>query len=188
MKSGWKRLFFWSSLGGVAVGTAVALARKARPPQLPLLEYERIPLGCQRASLWTEQYSSEEGDGSVAAQDKYVLQVTTFKVWSVVEAGGGRPGEKPEGTTIYHVTHLRYAATGGVEGYPDDGRLQDRFYGTIAVVRPDGRLGPRNCVARGAILEINKCLVGGGSNGIETGEVHHSASPILNYRFEYSAR
>ena len=188
MKSGWKRMFFWSSLGGVAVGAAVVLARKAHPTQTPLWDYQRIPVDCRRASLWTEQYVSRECDGNFPAQDKYVLQLTPFKIWSVLETDGGRVGEKPEGTPIYHVTHLRYSGKAGGEGYPDEGRLQDRFYGTIAVVRPEDRPSPRNYVARGGILEIRKCLVGGASNGVETGEVHRSAAPILNYRFEYSAR
>ncbi len=170
------------------MGAAVALARRAGHPQLPELECERIPAGCQRASLWTVQYRSETGEDNVAAQDKYVLQVTPFKVWNVLESWGDKPGEKPEGIPIYHVMHLRYAAKAGVEGYPDEGRLQDRFYGTIAVLRPDGKLSRKNCVARGGILEIRKCLVGGASNGVETGEVHRSAAPIMNYRFEYSAR
>ncbi len=188
MKSGWRRFFFWSSLGGIAAGAAIALARRGHPLEIPPLNYQRIPVDCQQASLWTEQYRSEEGESDFVAQDKYVLQLTPFKVWSVLDSGGDRTGGNLEGATIYHVTHLRYAGRAGVEGYPDDGRLQDRFYGTIAVEGPDGALGPRNYVARGGILEIRRCLVGGASNGIETGEVHRSAAPILNYRYEYSAR
>jgi len=181
-------MFFWSSLGGVAVGAAVVLARKAHPPQTPPLDYQRIPFDCRRASLWTEQYVSKESDNNFSVQDKYVLQLTPFKIWSVLETGGDRVGEKPEGTTIYHVTHLRYAGKADGEGYPDEGRLQDRFYGTIAIAGAEGTPSPRNYVTRGGILEIRKCLVGGASNGVETGEVHRSAAPILNYRFEYSAR
>lgn len=188
MRSRWKKLFIWSSLGSVAVGVAVTLAKKARPPQIPKLECHKIPADCQRISLWTEKFLEREGENDVAIQDKYLLQVTPFKVWSVLELGSAVAGTKPKGASIYHVTWLRYAGPMPGEGYPDEGRLQDRFYGTVAAVSQAGRSSPRDYIARGGVLEIRKCLVGGSSNGVETEEVHHSAAPVLNYRFEYSAR
>ncbi len=188
MKSRWKRVLVWSSLGGLAVGTAIALAKRARTPQGELLDYQRIPAGCQRLSLWTEQFQAEEGGSDLAVQDKYVLQLTPFKIWSVFEFSGQPGGTHQEGAAIYHITYLRYAGDALGGGYPDEGRLQDRFYGTIDTVSAEGRRGERNHIARGGILEIRKCLVGGASNGVETGEVHRSAAPVLHYRFEYSAR
>jgi hypothetical protein len=65
--------------------------------------------------------------------------------------------------------------------------LQDRFYGTIAALEPGSNRLIREEIGRGAILGIRKCSVGGASNGVETGEIHRSAAPILNYRFEYAA-
>jgi hypothetical protein len=188
MRSRWQKLFIWSSLGSVAAGVAVALARKARPPQAPKLECHKIPGDCQRISIWTEKFLESEGGADVAIQDKYLFQMTPFRVWSVLELGGTASRAKPTGAAVYHVTWLRYAGAVSGEGYPDEGRLQDRFYGTVAALSPAGRRSPRDYVARGGVLEIRKCLVGGASNGIETEEVHHSAAPVLNYRFEYSAR
>ena len=188
MKSRWKKMFVWSSLGSLAVGVVVALSRKARPPQTPKLECHKIPADCQRVSLWTEQFLEKEGGSDLAIQDKYVLQITPFKIWRVLELSDTAAGEKPQGATVYHVTCLRYAGTALGEGYPDEGRLQDRFYGTIATLSLAGKRSPRNYIARGGILEFRKCLVGGASNGVETDEIHRSAAPILNYRFEYSAR
>jgi hypothetical protein len=188
MKSRWKRVFVWSSLGSLAVGVAVALARKPRIPQTPKLESQKIPSDCQRVSIWTEQFHERKDRADLAIQDKYVLQVTPFKVWSVLELGDTIASEKLKGATVYHVAWLRYAGAAPGEGYPDEGRLQDRFYGTVATLNLTGKRSPKDHFARGGILEIRKCLVGGASNGVETGEVHHAAAPVLNYRFEYSAR
>jgi hypothetical protein len=188
MKSCWKRVFVWSSLGSILVGSAIALAKRARAPQSQPLDSQRIPNDCQRVSLWTEQFRAVEDDGNFAVQDKYVLQTTPFKVWSVFEGGSGQIEQMPTGATVYHVTQVRYAGDVESEDYPDEGHLQDRFYGTITTVSQDGTSSPQNHLARGGILEICKCVVGGATNGVDTGEVHHSAAPILNYRFEYSAR
>jgi hypothetical protein len=188
MKSRWKKLFLWSSIGSVTIGAAIALARRARAPRVPALDFILIPGDCQRIALWTEQFTGDAQEIPRAVQDKYFLQLTPFKVWSVFELNGSSEEKKPEGATVYHVTHIRYAEDSGGTGYPDEGRLQDRFYGTISVLDLDGVPGPKNHIARGGILQIRKCLVGGASNGVESGELHHSAAPILNYRFEYSAR
>jgi len=171
----------WSSLGSIAIGAVVALAKRARATPEPSLEYHAIPGDCQTICLWTEQFSVEEGVNTLAVQDKYVLRVTPFKVWSVLDAEGG----KPVGTVIYHVTHVRYAETSGGEGYPEEGKLQDRFYAVVGTLIPGESGSRRNHVARGGTLAFRKCLVGGAANGIETGEVYHSLAPVLNYRFEY---
>jgi hypothetical protein len=181
MKSPWKKAFLWSSLGSIAIGTIVAFAKRTRSPQGPALEYRAIPADCQTISLWTEQFKIDDGASDLAVQDKYVLRVTPFKVWSVLEADG----ERVLGAVIYHVTHVRYAETAGGEGYPDEGKLQDRFYGVVSSQISGESGSRRNQIARGGILEFRKCLVGGAANGVETGEVHRSLAPILNYRFEY---
>ncbi len=180
-------MFILSSLGGVAVASVVALARRAKPPQLPDPDIQRIPEDCQRLSLWTDQFRIAEGDTEVAVQDKYQLQLTPFKIWNLYQLGGGQSETKPEGATVYHVTHMRYTEIPG-GGYADEGKLQDRYYGTVAVSLRDGTRSADNCIARGGILEIKKCLVGGASTGLETGEIHRSSAPLVNYRFEYSAR
>ncbi len=85
--------------------------------------------------------------------------------------------------TIYHVTHRR-CLDSDVSGLCGDESVLQRFYATVAVQDVDGTQHGRNRIARGGILVLSKCLVGGADNGIETGEVHRSAAPILNFRFE----
>jgi len=88
----------------------------------------------------------------------------------------------PRGTAIYHVTHVRV-----LEESPEEEHLTDRFYGVVTVVDAAGKPCARNSIARGGILEIRKCYVGGSSNGVESGEVHRSLGRVLNYRIDYSA-
>jgi hypothetical protein len=49
----------------------------------------------------------------------------------------------------------------------------------------EGKSRRANSLARGGILEIDKCYVGGSSNGVLSGETHRSPGPILNYQFCY---
>jgi hypothetical protein len=65
---------------------------------------------------------------------------------------------------------------------------EQMFYGTIRTIDSRSKGCRRNYIARGGILEMHKCYVGGASNGVETGEVHRSNAPLLNYRFEYVLR
>jgi hypothetical protein len=188
MKAEWKRAFIWSSLGGLILGSAVALARRARRPQLPPVDLRPVPFGCSRISVWTEHFQVDENGNAAQVQDRYLFQSTPFKVWSVLEAQpGADPGARPAGWTIYHVTHLRFFEGSAAEELTDQGQLQDRFYGTIAVIDPECDRPVRDRLGRGAILAIRKCSVGGARNGVETGEIHYSSAPLLNFRFEYAA-
>lgn len=180
-------MFVWSSLGSVALGTAIALARKARRVQPPPLETSTVPADCSRISIWTEHFQVVNDGGNVMIQDRYLLQATPFKVWSVLESRGNAPGSGPASWKIYHITYLRFYDTSPKEAAPEQGLLQDRFYGTISVVDPSSERLIRDECGRGAVLAIRKCSVGGASNGVETGEIHYSAAPILNFRFEYAA-
>ncbi len=184
MKAKWKKMFVWSSLGSVVLGTAIALARKARKVPPPPLETRIVPADCSRISIWTEHFQLPPDTGGALIQDRYLLQATPFKVWSVLELKGG---SGPASWKIYHITHLRFHDTSIEETAPEQGVLQDRFYGTISVREPESDRLIRDEFGRGAILAIRKCSVGGASNGVETGEIHYSAAPILNYRFEYAA-
>ncbi len=187
MKSKWKKMFVWSSLGSVVLATAVALARKARKTQVPPLEVQPIPADCSRISIWTEHFQISPEDSGALIQDRYLLQATPFRVWSVLEPEGTLPGRGPVSWKIFHVTHLRFFDTSLAEAAPEQGQVQDRFYGTISALEPGNERPTRNRIGRGAILAIRKCSVGGASNGVETGEIHQSAAPILNFRFEYTA-
>ncbi len=187
MKSKWKKMFMWSSLGSVALGTAIALARRARRLPPPELETRSVPEDCSRISIWTEHFQIPGEHGGVLIQDRYLLQATPFKVWSLLEPKEDASGSGPSSWKIYHVTHLRFYDASLEEEDLEQGSLQDRFYGTISVLEPGDERLIRDEFGRGAVLAIRKCSVGGASNGVETGEVHYSSAPILNFRFEYAA-
>lgn len=184
MKSNWKRVFLWSSLGGLAVGTSVALTRIGRKPRGLPLRYEQIPRRCQRVILWTELFALEEGGKELSAHDEYLLQPTPFKVWSVLELPSSGSALRGEGATVFHVTVSRYVNTGETDESKKREVWKDKFYGIIVSSRPAGEAR----IARGASLTISKCYVGGTANGVESGEVHRSSGRILNYRFEYAPR
>ncbi len=187
MKPKWKKMFVWSSLGSLTLGMTVALARKARKVQPPPLELRPVPADCSRVSVWTEHFKLPQEGSGMLVQDRYLLQSTPFKVWSVLETEGTDPGSGPASWRIYHVTHLRFFDASPTDEASDQGQLQDRFYGTLASLVPATGLMTRDEIGRGAELAIRKCSVGGASNGVETGEIHASAAPILNFRFEYAA-
>lgn len=180
-------MFVWSSLGSILVGAAVTLARRKRKVAQAPLELQPIPEDCNRISVWTEHFSGDEDGSSTLAQDRYVIQSTPFKVWSVLDTQESISGSKPAGWRIYHITHLRFNEAPAVDSELEEGQLQDRFYGTLGAVDPEGTSAFRDRIGRGAIMAVRKCSVGGASNGVETGEVHYSTAPILNFRFEYAS-
>jgi hypothetical protein len=185
MKTNWKRLFIWSSLGGLAVGATVALSRKPRKVAESVLTCRKIPTGCPRILIWTSLYNLVEEGRHGKVRSQYVLQTTPFRVWSILDLTASGAAPHTEGSQVYHIAHWRLPedAAGG-EG-KDEPRLLDRFYATVRAVRPPEPGCDKNFLARGGFLELNKCRVGGASNGVETGELHLSASPILNFRFEF---
>jgi len=188
MKAKFKKLFLWSSLGSIAVGAALAMARKSRKAEPKPLACRKLPGDCLGAVLWTGQFEVEENGEHRIAQDRYILQPTSFRVWSVLDlpaqGESARPGSS--GSAIYHVTLMRRYEEGGREGSAGEERLVERFYGMVTVADDAGRTCGSNAIARGGFLEIRKCYVGGSSNGVESGEVHHSRGRILNYRIEFA--
>src|SRR5262245_41350709 len=186
MKPKWKRVFILSSLGSVALGTTLSLVRKSRKPVLPPLADKKIPPECQSISLWTERFRTER-DGVVRpAYDKYLLQPTGFKLWSIL--GPASDEVNDEGVPIYHVTVTRYIAFGEVKEERKDAEPPQKFSGTITVTNSSGKSPGPNYRARGGILEIRKCNVGGATNGVESGEMHRSEGRLLNYRLEYTPK
>jgi len=179
MRERLKRAFFWSSLGGVALGVAVAVIGKvARKPALSPLVYEKIPPGCRKISLWTERFEIEAAGKLSVAHDEYLLQVTPFKVWSFLNL--------EEGIPVYHATVIRHLEAANGENMREEAQIQDRFYGILSASGGPGKSPGPNLLARGGSLELRKCSVGGTSNAVETGEVHRSTGLVLNYRFEYT--
>ncbi len=176
MKVKWKKVFLWSSLGSVALGATVAFARKSRKAARSRVEYRPLPPG-SGVKAQTEVFV-EEGK---PAQDTYQLTPTSFRVWSVLELQSEPGTPNPAGKAIYHVTLTRGGATAAAAAGE---RLLERFYGTIRSVEPGGAEPRRDCIAGGAFLEIPRCYVGGAANGIESGEVHRSRAPILDFTLE----
>jgi hypothetical protein len=186
MKPKWKRVFVLSSLGSLAVGTTLSLVRKSRKPTLPPLAYKKIPAECQRISLWTERFRTEKHGVERPAYDKYLLQATRFKLWTILDLASDELNG--EGVPIYHVTVTRYIEFGEVKEGREEAEPAQKFYGTLKVINSSGKSPGPNYLARGGILEIRKCNVGGATNGVETGEIHRSEGRVLNYRLEYTPK
>jgi len=185
MKSNYKKWFFWSSLGSIAVGTAVTLVRRPRRLAGTPLACRKIPRVCLGIQLWTERMEVNEGGSRRFVHDRYCLEPTHFKLWSVLDLSFRRaPGTSaPEGAAIFHVTQRRSLENSSSAGHGEF--ILDRFYGIVTVLDPaQNRPCGINAIARGGILEVRKCFVGGTSNGVESGEIHRSIGPILNYRIE----
>jgi hypothetical protein len=185
MQAKYKKLFFWSSLGSIAVGATIALARRQKQAPYPPLACRKIPRAALGVHLWTERFEVNDGGTRQYVHDRYFLQPTHFKVWSVLDLSfRSSPGRSvPEGAAIYHVTQLR--AVENTDANQHEEFMLDRFYGIVTVTEAAGRRSCGvNAIARGGILEIRKCYVGGTNNGVESGEVHRSIGRILNYRFE----
>jgi hypothetical protein len=178
-----KKMFLFSSLGSVLVGTGIALARKKTAPVCPASQVRRIPPDCRKIVILTEALLA--ADGKELRREQYLLQKTAFKVWSVLDLPVVPEKDNPGGATVYYVTWSEIRETPGQASRSE--KEKGRFYGTIAATVPAEMVPRKNFIARGTVLQIRKCYVGGASNGVETGEIHKSAAPVLNYRFEYPA-
>jgi hypothetical protein len=189
MKTEIKKLVLWSSFGSIACGAAVALVRRSRAMPGRPLSCRKIPRSCHTINIWTERFELEVQESRFFAHDRYSLQPTLFRVWSILDLppGCASKGTNPAGAAVYHVTHSRTLEAAEADSGVQEDRMLDRFYGLVTAVDPDGSVCASGSVARGGILEIRKCYVGGASNGIESGEIHRSWAPILNYRIEYDA-
>lgn len=186
MKTGWKRFFVWSSIGSLALGATVSLGRKKRKRLVRPFVCEKLPDNCLRLAIWTERFQVQRNGHRFSARDRYLLQLTQFKVWRVLDVSQVSDSEGRAGIPVFHVTHLRLVEVNEGEQVREQEGTVDRFYGTVTVVDESGSSCARNSIARRGILEIRKCNVGGAVNGVETGEVHRSSGLILNYRFEYT--
>jgi hypothetical protein len=181
-----KKMIVWSSLGSVAAGAVVALARRKgkRGPDARFL-CEKIPPRCQRVYVWTEPYTMHGSAGDLLVRSQYILLATPFLVWSVLDLPLSTGVRKAEGGAVYHITHQKSVDARGVDAAETESSEPERYYGTLGALLPGEKAAAKNALSRGAVLEIRKCYVGGSSNGVETGEVCQSPAPVLNYRFEY---
>lgn len=187
MNTKWKQMFVWSSIGGVVLGAAITLARKkTKVPGRPI-SCRKIPGSCERLSIWTERFDVEEKGQRQFAHDRYFLEATPFRVWSVLELADS--AQRPNGgTPVYHITRVRAFERWEGGEWKEEERVLDRCYGTVTAIGNDGKPCGKNMIARGAILEVRKCLVGGASNGVETGDKHRSQGKILNFRWDMESK
>jgi len=189
MKANYRRWFLWSSFGGLAVGAVVAMTRRTRRLARGPLSCRKLPGECREIVLWTERFEAEDMESRSFMHDRYVLQPTPFRVWSILDLPAAEESRKPEaeGSAVFHVTRTRIKDEADGNATQPAPPQPERFYGLVGILDPSGRVSTGNSIARGGILEIRKCYVGGASNGVESGEIHHSAAPILNYRIFYDA-
>lgn len=180
MRVRWKKLFLWSSLGSITLALAVSVARKTGKRAPAALRFQRIPPDCSSLTIRTGAFSVEQGGNRSLVSDEYALQKTSFKVWNVLELQPQPAAVNLQGTVIYHVSQIRRRHTPGTA---KDSELVERFYGTIRSVSPDSPAPRKDELARGAILEIARCYVGGASNGVETGEMHRSGAAVSDFAF-----
>jgi hypothetical protein len=176
-----KNMFLFSSLGSVLIGAGVALARNKTKVVSPAFQASRIPADCPQIMVLTEALQLVDRKG--LRRGRYLLQKTAFKVWSVLDLPVTPGKDHPGGATVYYVTWSEIEEIPGQT--PASETEKGRFYGTIAASVPGEATVRKNFIARGAVLQIHKCYVGGASNGVETGEIHKSDAPVLNYRLEY---
>ncbi|MFH1574739.1 MAG: hypothetical protein ABIG68_12200, partial [Acidobacteriota bacterium] len=160
MDDKWKKAFWWSSLGGLIVGATVALARKPKGATTTAPACRSIPSDCREIVAYTERFQSREDGREQVVRDKYLIQPTRFKLWSVLELGTAAASTKAIGSPIYHIAHLRIAEA-ETEVAEESSRLLERYYGTITAGVPGGGKCPGNSLARGAFLLSDKCYVGG---------------------------
>jgi hypothetical protein len=179
MENRLKKVFLYSSVGSVLVGAGVALSRKKTKTENSAFQLRHIPADCPKIIVLTETVGTD--DPKVLRRERYVLLKTPFKVWSVLDLPANPAADNLAGASVYHVTWFEIREEPGQA--PPVETEKGRFYGTVAAgSRGDTK---KNYIARGSVLQVYKSYVGGASNGVETGEVHVSLAPILNYRFEY---
>lgn len=183
MNAKWKQMFIWSSIGGAVLGAAATLARKKRRDAGRPLVCRKVPAGCAQFCVWTERFTLEKGGQRQCAHDRYFFEATPFKVWNVLDLADANK-RLQDGSPVYHVTHMRNFEKWQNGSWQEEEQVIDRYYGTITAIGNDGKPCGRNMMARGGILEIRRCLVGGASNGVETGDKYRSKGRILNYRWD----
>jgi hypothetical protein len=186
----WKRVSLWSGLGGLLFGTAVYAIKKRNPKAL--LYAEPIPKSLKRLFIELQPYQEEMPDSPGAwKQQCYFCEPTNFYVWSVLPTSraAGKPGRgvlvsQTRGTQIFFIVP-------GVRHWIGDARPQgepelagEAFYATLRVSTDPPQKPMISQIAREYPLEFRKCLVGGGPNGIETGEILVTQQAVLDLRFD----
>lgn len=171
LKKNWKPLAIWSGVGGLFFGGAILAYKKGyvgNPnPAVP------IPEDNPEITLRTCQFEVKISKGVHRVQSSYHLQRTPFKVWSVLDG-------RQAGHSIYFVTPTqKIVSPDGVEKLVQT----DSFYAMIGIPRYFKRRDLLEHVRRDSQLVFQLCLVGGGPNGVPTGEKILSQGKLESWDF-----
>ena len=186
----WKRVSLWSGIGGLLFGTAIYAVKKNKSAA-PLFA-DPIPKNLKRMVVELHPQPSEDPDMAGAwTQQCFFCEPTQFYVWSVLptsrtagKRGRGVLVSQTRGTQIYFVVPGVRRGKSGEETPGPPELAGEAFYATLRVSPDPPRKPLISQIAREHPLEFRKCLVGGGPNGIETGEILITRQPVLDYRFE----
>ncbi|MBI4455339.1 MAG: hypothetical protein HY644_05500 [Acidobacteria bacterium] len=168
-------------LGGLAFGSTLFFARKKT--EAPLSPPFWIPERPASLSILTEELEWTSDKQRFRSHLEYFCQPTPFRIWNLVDLElyrAQREGAPAiHGHPVFHVTlkvHLRGS----------DDRIttieDERFYATIHAHHGRTTKMLASCVQVGRHVEFRKCYVGGGLNGIETGERVVSMAPVKEVR------
>jgi hypothetical protein len=168
-------------LSGAALASTVFFARKKSEPLAPPYW---IPEQPDPFSIITADIEWHEDKEQFRSHLEYLCQPTQFRLWNLVDLDLYRMqregGPKIEGHPIFHITskiHLQ-GRDGMVTSIEDE-----KFYATIHTHRGKSVTTLASCIQLGRFVEFRKCHVGGGLNGIETGERAVSMAPVKEIRF-----
>jgi hypothetical protein len=185
----WKKVSLWSGVGGLLFGTAFYALKKSGAK--PTLYADPIPKGVKRIFIELQPQVIDENGAQSSLQRCYVCEPTTFYIWNVLPSSrvAGRSGRgtvvsETQGTQIFFVVPTVRRWQNKDRELMAPGAVEEAFYATLRVHAEARRRSLVSKIAREFPLEFRKCLVGGGPNGIETGQVLVSPQPVLDYRFD----
>lgn len=158
LRKNWKPLTFWSGVGGLLFGGAVLAYRKGcqatSSPAVP------IPEEFGRIRLRMTPSEFKYGEDFPAVCNAYELAPTAFRIWNVVE-------RRSAGHRVFYVTSRRLvqASDGREKAIPGE-----PFYAVVGIHRFTKKADLPDHLRKGSPVVFHLCLVGGGDNGIPTGE------------------
>lgn len=176
----WKKISFWSGLGGLLVGAAV-YALKRKPPRSEAV-FRKIPIDCAFATIKTEPIEIETDGRSYLMCVEYRLVPTRFKVWSIyrmrLSLGGDKIKEEEQaGVPVFHVTTKKLLQP--LSGDSQTVIQEEPFYATVWTHDQLLRQRAPAEIAEGRKLEFRRCYVGGGGlSAIDSGEMLVSQAPV----------
>ena len=136
-----------------------------------------VPIKIDESKKWifvqTEKYS-EPIDGELrTCYLEYVLEKTNFLLVNILSQGENL-------LPIYYVTPYRIVEVG-------EGQIKaagDSFYAVVGIPGEKGKRDKLGFIQKGKRIVFHLCIVGGGKNGIATGDKLYSKRVVTNVEFE----